>query len=68
MNTIYSIVYVLKADIPENGKFEASDVKTLNVRASDATRAISAVRRELTEAGTIKANGDVKILEARIGF
>lgn len=68
MNTFYTISYVLKNDIPENGKFEADTIKTYVLRASDATRAISAFKNTLLEDKTIEAKGDVKVLEARIGF
>lgn len=67
MNTVYTVVYVKKSDI-EAGKFDVAKVASEQVRASDATRAISAVRSALVEDGKIDSKGDVKILEARIGF
>lgn len=67
MNTIYTIIFVKKSDV-ESGKFDVAAVQSRQVRASDATRAISAVRSTLIEEGVVEAKGDVKILEARIGF
>lgn len=67
MNSIYTISYVLKSEI-EDGKFDVPAVQSKRVRASDATRAISAVKGELVDSGHINSPGDVKILEARIGF
>ena len=67
MNSIYTISYVLKSEI-EDGKFDVPAVQSKRVRASDATRAISAVKGELVDSGDINSPGDVKILEARIGF
>lgn len=67
VNPSYVIKYVKKADI-ENGKFDHEKVETINVRASDATRAISAAKKELVETKVIKEKGDITIFDIRPEF
>lgn len=67
VNPSYVIKYVKKADI-ENGKFDHEKVETINVRASDATRAISAAKKELVETKVIKEKGDITIFDVRPEF
>lgn len=57
---IYTISYVLKT---EDGYEDIAEAKRVTVQATSATRAISKVLRE----ADLK-NGDVKILEARLGL
>lgn len=67
VNPSYVIKYVKKADI-ENSKFDHEKVETINVRASDATRAISAAKKELVETKVIKEKGDITIFDVRPEF
>lgn len=67
VNPSYVIKYVKKEDI-ENGKFDPEKVETINVRASDATRAISAAKKELIETKAIKEKGDITIFDVRPEF
>lgn len=64
----YLITYRLRNDIADLSASEigATDPKHRRTRASNATRAISAVVNDLKNAGEISGKADIVILEAKV--